>query len=68
MTTNAEQSENGALDLVWGVANIGSLIGRSYQQTYHMIQSGHLPMVKQVGERYVASRQKLADFFTEDAA
>lgn len=56
------------IDLVWGVGAIGRLIGRNYQQTYHMIQSGHLPMVKQVGERYVASRQKLIAFFMEDAA
>lgn len=56
------------LDLVWGVGPIGELIGRTYQQTYHMIQAGHLPMVKQVGERYVASRQKLIEFFTETAA
>lgn len=56
------------LDLIWGVGPIGKLIGRTYQQTYHMIQSGHLPMVKQVGERYVASRRKLVAFFLEDAA
>lgn len=57
-----------ALDLIWGVEDIGRLIGRTYQQTYHMIQSGHLPMVRQVGERYVASRQKLVAFFMGDAA
>lgn len=56
------------LDLVWGVEAIGKLIGRNYQQTYHMIRSGKLPMVKQVGERYVASRSKLIAFFLEDAA
>lgn len=56
------------LDLIWGVEDIGKLIGRNYQQTYHMIRSGKLPPVKQVGERYVASRQKLIAFFTEDAA
>lgn len=56
------------LDLVWGVEAIGNLIGRNYQQTYHMIRSGKLPMVKQVGERYVASRRKLIAFFMEDAA
>ena len=64
MTSTEEMS----LDLVWGVGPIGKLIGRTYQQTYHMIQSGHLPMVKRVGERYVASRQKLIAFFLEDAA
>jgi len=56
------------LDLIWGVEAIGKLIGRSYQQTYHMIRSGQLPMVKQVGERYVASRSKLIAFFMGDAA
>ena len=59
---------DGALDLIWGVEDIGKLIGRNYQQTYHMIRSGKLPMVKQVGERYVASRSKLVAFFLEDAA
>jgi hypothetical protein len=63
MTTNNE-----ALDLVWGIEAIGKLIGRNYQQTYHMVRSGQLPMVKQVGERYVASRSKLIAFFMEDAA
>lgn len=57
-----------SLDLVWGVGPIGKLIGRNYQQTYHMIATGKLPMVKQIGERYVVSRQKLIDFFLEDAA
>lgn len=58
-----------ALDLVWGIEEIGKLIGRSYQQTYHMVKSGHLPMVKQFGERYVVSRKKLiAAFIEEDAA
>lgn len=56
------------LDLIWGVEDIGRLIGRNYQQTYHMIASGKLPMVKQIGERYVVSRAKLIAFFMEDAA
>jgi len=60
--------QNETLDLVWGIEAIGKLIGRTYQQTYHMIQSGHLPMVKQVGERYVTSRAKVIAFFMEDAA
>ena len=56
------------LDLIWGVEEIGNLIGRSYQQTHHMIRTGKLPMVKQIGERYVVSRAKLVAFFMEDAA
>lgn len=56
------------LDLVWGVQAIADIIGRTYQQTYHMIASGNLPCVKQIGERYVVSRAKLIAFFMEDAA
>ncbi len=56
------------LDLIWGVEDIGKLIGRNYQQTYHMISTGKLPMVRQIGERYVVSRAKLIAFFMEDAA
>lgn len=63
-----DTSKEANLDLVWGVQAIGDIIGRSYQQTYHMITSGKLPMVKQVGERYVVSRAKLIAFFMEDAA
>lgn len=59
---------NKSLDLIWGVEDIGKLIGRNYQQTYHLIATGKLPMVKQIGERYVVSRAKLVAFFLEDAA
>ena len=62
-----ETNPNG-LDLIWGVEDIGKLIGRNYQQTYHMIRSGNLPMVKRVGERYVVSRQKLINFLLSDGA
>lgn len=56
------------LDLVWGVQAIADIIGRNYQQTHYMIASGKLPVVKQIGERYVVSRAKLIAFFMEDAA
>lgn len=62
------KNEDETLDLLWGVEAIGKAIGRSYQQTYHMIRDGHLPMVKRIGERYVASRSKLVAFFMNDAA
>lgn len=61
-------SKANELDLVWGVQAIADIIGRNYQQTYHMISSGKLPMVRQIGERYVVSRAKLIAFFLEDAA
>lgn len=61
-------SHDEQLDLVWGIEAIAKLIGRTDRQTYHMVQTGSLPMVKQVGQRYVASRSKLTAFFLEDAA
>lgn len=51
------------LDLIWGVGAIGREIGRTYQQTYHMIQAGHLSPVRLVGQRYVVSRKALIAFF-----
>lgn len=62
------ENEPEPLDLIWGIGPIGKRIGRTYQQTYHMVRNGQLPMVKRVGERYVASDAKLAAFFMEDAA
>ncbi|OQP86033.1 hypothetical protein BTR14_13195 [Rhizobium rhizosphaerae] len=56
------------VDLIWGVADIAKVIGRTERQTYHMISSGLLPVVKQVGQRYVASRSKLVEFFLGEAA
>lgn len=56
------------LDLIWGIEDIGKLIGRNYAQTYHLVTTGKLPMVRQIGERYVASRRKIVAFFMEDAA
>ena len=63
-----EADKNEALDLIWGVEGIANLIGRTHRQTSVMIQAGRLPMVKQVGGRYVASRSKLIAFFMEEAA
>lgn len=62
-------SENN-LDLVWGIQAIADIIGRNYQQTYHMVTSGQLPVVKQLpgSERYYASRKQLIAFFMGDAA
>lgn len=65
-----EDTSKDVLDLVWGIDEIGKLIGRNYQQTYHMVRSGHLPVVKQLpgSERYYASRAKLIAFFMDGAA
>ncbi len=54
------------LDLIWEVAEIAKLIGRTPRQTFHMLQSGQLP-AKKVGGRWVIERSKLVAFFMEAA-
>jgi len=62
---NSEEVE--PLDLVWEVAAISRLIGRSERQTFYLLNSGALP-AKKVGGRWVADRKRLLSFFLEDAA
>ncbi|MGP4666377.1 DNA-binding protein [Agrobacterium pusense] len=62
MTGNSEPIQN--IDLLWEVEEIAKLIGRTERQTFHMLKKGELP-AKKVGGRWVASRQKLIDFFME---
>ena len=52
------------IDLIWGITAIAREIGRSNRQTYHMVESGTLP-VKRVGHRFVANRAELRKFFAE---
>lgn len=66
MTTIAK-NETPALDLIWEVADIAKLIGRTERQTFHMLNKGELP-AKKVGGRWVAERSKLIAFFMGDAA
>lgn len=55
-------------DIVWEVAAIAKVIGRTERQTNHMLAAGHLP-ARKVGGRWVASRRKLlAAVLGEEAA
>jgi len=56
-----------SIDLIWEVAEIAKLIGRTERQTFHILQSGALP-AKKVGGRWVAERGTLLRFFMESAA
>lgn len=60
-----DHSEN--LDLVWGVREIGQVIGRNPRQAFHLVSRGELP-AKKVGGRWVASRRELVRFFGGEAA
>ena len=54
------------LDLVWGVEEIASAIGREERATYHLLSRGELP-ARKVGGRWVASKRKLHAFLIGDA-
>jgi hypothetical protein len=56
-----------SLDLIWEVAEIAKIIGRTNRQTFHMLNKGEIP-AKKVGGRWVAERSKLIAFFMETAA
>ena len=55
------------IDLVWGATAIAIVIGAKRRQTFHLLETGQIP-VKKVGGRWVAERGRLLRFFLEDAA
>lgn len=54
-------------DIVWEVAEIAKVVGRTERQTFHLLNTGSLP-AKKVGGRWVASRRKLLEAVLGDAA
>lgn len=54
-------------DLVWGVAAIAALLGRTCRQTNHILAAGHIPPARKIGGRWVVSRMALKLFFLEAA-
>lgn len=61
-----ESNTDAPIDLIWEVAEIAKVIGRSPRQTFHLLSSGQLP-ARKVGGRWVAERGKLLSFFMETA-
>jgi hypothetical protein len=55
------------LDLLWGCRAIAKEIDRNERETYHMLESGMLP-VKKVGGRWAADRSVLRKFFRSTMA
>jgi hypothetical protein len=45
-------------DVLWGAEEIGQVIGRTARQTFHLLESGHLP-AKRIGGRWCGSRRKI---------
>ena len=62
-----EADKKTPIDVIWGIEDISKAIGQSFAATAYMLKKGHLP-AKKVGDRWVASRKKLDEFFTGDAA
>lgn len=55
------------IDVIWGIGDIAVAIGQSFAATAYMLKKGHIP-AKKIGDRWVASRKKLNEFFAGDAA
>ncbi|MBG6148459.1 hypothetical protein IWQ51_006622 [Labrenzia sp. EL_142] len=63
-----DKSQHEPLGVIWGVAAIAQVIGRTPRQTYHALEKGALP-AKKVAGRWCTSRKKLEQLFEgEDAA
>lgn len=60
-------SDETQADVLWEVAAIAAVIGRTERQTFHLLSTGQLP-AKKVGGRWVASRTKLISYLIGDAA
>jgi hypothetical protein len=50
------------VDVVWGAASIGDVIGRNVRSTFHLLESGLLP-ARKVGGVWAADREALRAFF-----
>jgi hypothetical protein len=56
--------EDEKLDLLWTAKEIGEEINRSPAQTHYMLERGLIRCARQVGERWVVSRQDLRREFS----
>lgn len=56
--------KNQTIDLVWGAEAIAEELGTTTRKAFHMLESGTLP-ARKVGNRWVADRNALHDFFRD---
>lgn len=63
----AAETSHEPLDLIWGVAGIARVIGRTVRQTETALAKKELPGRK-VNGRWVASRKSLREHFEGEAA
>lgn len=53
-----------AADLVWGIAEIGKVLGLEPHQAHYRLEKGQIP-AKKLGSNWVASRSRLKRFILE---
>jgi len=63
MTEPDEQAKPEPMDLLWGAAEIARVINRTPKQTFHMLESCHIPPARKIGSRWVVSLRELVAFF-----
>jgi hypothetical protein len=56
------------LDLLWTAKEIGEEINRTAPQTHYMLERGLIRCARQVGKRWVVSRQDLRREFSKPSA
>jgi excisionase family DNA binding protein len=62
MQGNEVSGEGGApIDLVRGVKAIAKLLGMSERQTYHLLESGHLPGAFKLGRAWCVRKKTLVE-------
>ena len=62
-TTTTEPSP-----ILWGAGEIGAAIGRSARSTFHLLETGKLPVARKVGGTWTAHRETLIQFFRGEPA
>src|SRR5262249_25153852 len=56
---SAQQEDFNSHPLVWGVEEIGRVIGRTARQTFHLLAKGQIKSARKVGGKWVANREAL---------
>jgi hypothetical protein len=57
------------LAIIWGAANIGSVLGLRPSQTFHMLASGQLKGAKKIGGKWcICQRALVANFFSGNSS
>ncbi|WGG58225.1 DNA-binding protein [Brucella intermedia] len=54
-------------DVIWGTEEIAAFIGQTVNATSYMLRQRQIP-ARKIGDRWVASRKKLNEFFAGEAA